>query len=130
MLTRGVHKALRSDAERLAAEAQDQGASVYFINGDRVVDRDSFFDAVRSTLPVDPPVMSNYSWDALSDSVWGGLDSLETSRVLIVWLDSDRLEKSSEDFELALSVLRDITETLASPKLTQGKPKEVTVLLS
>ena len=74
--------------------------------------------------------MSNYSWDALSDSLWGGLDSLETSRVLIVWLDCDRLEKSSEDFELALSVLRDITETLASPKLIQGKPKEVTVLLS
>ena len=49
MLTRGVHKALRSDAERLAAEAQADGASVYFINGDRVVDRDSFFDAVRST---------------------------------------------------------------------------------
>lgn len=130
MLTRGVHKALRSDAESLATEAQAQGGTVYFINGSGVVDRDSFFDAVRSTLPVDPPIKSNYSWDALSDSVWSGLDGLETSRILIVWLDSDRLEKSSEDFEMAINVLRDITETLASPKLTQGKPKEVTVLLS
>lgn len=41
-----------------------------------------------------------------------------------------KLFQSPEDYEMALNVLRDIAETLASPKLTQGRPKEVTVLLS
>ena len=32
--------------------------------------RKAFFDAVRSAAPLDPPVTSELSWDALEDSLW------------------------------------------------------------
>lgn len=127
---RGIHTLSASDTERVTAEAASQKAAIYFIRGDKVVDCASFFDAVRASLPLNPPIFSNDNWDALSDSIWNGLDELDTDRILIVWSNSDRLKESPKDFETALYVLQDITETIASPEFTQGRPKDVAVLLS
>jgi len=72
----GVYEVSPSEAERLRAEATAVGATVYLLSGDEIVDRDSFFDAVRATSPLDPPLAGYYnSWDALSDSIWGGLEN-------------------------------------------------------
>ena len=105
-------------------------ARMIVLRGDKVVDCASFFDAVRASLPLNPPILSSDNWDALSDSIWNGLDELNTGRVLIVWSDSDHMKDSPEDFQMALYVLEDVIEGLASPEFTQGKPKDVTVLLS
>lgn len=35
--------------------------------------KDDFFEAVRAVLPLDPPLVLNKVWDALSDSIWEGL---------------------------------------------------------
>lgn len=129
-LTPGVYEVSPSEAELLTAEATAIGATVYKLQGDEVVDRDSFFDAVRTTLPLSPPIVSNYSWDALSDSMWSGLDELESSRILIVWSNSNRLKESPIDLDIAVDIFRDITESIASIELTDGNPKEVTVLLT
>jgi|SRR5687768_4262538 len=129
-LVRGIHTLSPSNTERVTAEAADQQAAIHFIRGDHVVDRDSFFDAVRATLPLFPPVFSRDNWDALSDSIWNGLNELNTTRVLIIWSDSHHMKESPEDFEMALNVLEDVIEGLASPQATVGKPKEVTVLLA
>ena len=129
-LTRGVHKVSASEAEKLAAEAAAQATTMYLIRGDQAVDCASFFDAVRASLPLNPPIFSSDNWDALSDSIWNGLDESDTNRILIVRSNSDRLKESPKDFETALYVLQDITETIASPELTVGRPKELTVLLT
>jgi hypothetical protein len=129
-LTPGVFEVSQSEAERLTSEAVAQGAIVYKIRGDEVVDRASFFEAVRKNLPLSPPIVSDYSWDALSDSIWSGLDELETSRILVVWSNSDRLKVSPINYDIALDVFRDITESIASEELTVGRPKEVNVLLA
>ena len=129
-LTPKVYKVSPSEAERLIAEATAKGATVYKIRGDEIVDRASFFDAVRKTLPLSPPIVSDYSWDALSDSMWSGFDELETSRILVVWSNSDRLEASPVDYDLALGVFRQVIESIASEEFTVGRPKDVTVLLT
>jgi hypothetical protein len=42
----------------------------YVISTDKRAGREAFFDTVRSALPMDPPLVSCRSWDALSDSLW------------------------------------------------------------
>ncbi len=91
----GVHEVSPSEAERLRAEATAVGATVYLLSGDEIVDRDSFFDAVRATLPLDPLLVGYYnSWDALSDSIWVGVD--QTWEVLEA--DNETLDLMEQHF--------------------------------
>jgi hypothetical protein len=90
--------------------------------------RDAFFDAVRNTLPLDPPLVSNWSWDALSDSLFGGLYALGVNRVVVVWPDAPALRDASPaDYATAVSVLNDVAELLAEPKYTNDHPTELSV---
>lgn len=93
--------------------------------------RKAFFDAVRSTVPLDPPVMSERSWDALEDSLWEGLFQLPDRRILISWLDaSDYATESFEDYEAAMSVLASVADLLADEQATTGRPKDVDVYVA
>lgn len=38
-----------------------------------VFDRKALFRCLSASLPMDPPIQSDRSWDALSDSIWGGV---------------------------------------------------------
>ncbi|WP_428957356.1 hypothetical protein [Streptomyces sp. cg35] len=40
------------------------------------MDREAFLGAVRESLPLEPPLESSLSWDALSDSLRAGLHTL------------------------------------------------------
>jgi len=46
--------------------------------------RNDFFWAIRDRFPLDPPIESNHSWDALEDSIFGGLSELETNQLIIL----------------------------------------------
>ncbi len=83
----------------------------------------SFFDAVRRTIPLDPPLHgANLVWDALVDSVSGGLwDVLEKS-IAIIWLDADLLLRvDAEGFRNAVTSLYWVA--------TMGIPRPVRVVL-
>ena len=91
-----------------------------------IVDKSSFFDAIRSCLPLDPPVVSNRSWDALSDSLWEGLSELAENRIAIVWPTEE--VAAAEDMKIAMGVLDQVARLLADPVATVGKPKELVVV--
>jgi hypothetical protein len=91
--------------------------------------RSEFFAAIRSILPLDPPMQSDRSWDALSDSLWGGLDALPETRIVLLWPDSATLKSAApSDFRLAVDVLADVSKTLADVASTPT-PKDIVVLL-
>ncbi|WP_371846988.1 barstar family protein [Massilia niastensis] len=91
--------------------------------------KDEFFDAIRSTFPLDPPLVSNRSWDALSDSLWSGLNDLPEKPILIVWSNSQYMEsRSPETYTIASDVFRDLVESLADPEITAGPTKDLIVL--
>ena len=93
--------------------------------------RQAFFDAVGGALPLDPPLVGSRSWDALSDSVWGGLDSLDTRAIVITWRDASTFKDVAPwEFEIASSILHDLVKRLASWEATYGEPKQVSVLLA
>lgn len=92
--------------------------------------RADFFDAVRASLPLDPPQIGK-SWDALSDSMWEGIYEVDASIVLITWTGAADLQRASpEDYDIAMDVFRDLVSTLGNGEYTAGKPKQVCVYVA
>ncbi|MCB9613172.1 MAG: barstar family protein [Sandaracinus sp.] len=125
--TAGVHLL---EAEAIDARQRELSALGFalFVLPESGVDGATFFDAARSTLPLDPPVGS--SWDALSDSLWEGLHQHPSRRLAIVWKHTGEMaQQSPTDFALALDVLSQVAELLADSTATVGNPKELVVLV-
>ncbi|WP_083411748.1 barstar family protein [Janthinobacterium sp. 1_2014MBL_MicDiv] len=115
-------------ADKIILDSQREGMRVFCLP-EKISSKDEFFDGVRNTLPLDPPLHSNRSWEALADSLWSGLDGLEDENIVIVWRDTKCMEThASEDFSIAIDILNDLPGTLADPKLTVGMPKKLLVL--
>ena len=97
---------------------------------ERIVSKANFFDAVRCLLPLDPPLVSNRSWDALSDSLWQGIYGLPNDHVAIIWKDPNALATAApSDHRIAMDILHGLTESLADPTPTLGKTKALAVIL-
>ncbi|MET8884366.1 barstar family protein [Streptomyces rubiginosohelvolus] len=95
------------------------------------VDKESFFSAVRQSLPLDPPLESSRSWDALSDSLWEGLHAMGERKLTLVWVDAGVVEVGDEeDLKIALHVLRDLAESLSDIDATVGEPTELSVYVA
>jgi len=126
----GVKRVENLDVEAAARNATGERAAVYVLPNSGIADRESLFDAVRASLPLDPPLIGTRSWDALSDSLWGGIDALDSSRVVIVWPNSAEMERVSPDaYKMALDVFADVAASVGDPAATDGSPKEVGILI-
>ncbi len=69
-------------------------------------------------------------WDALPDSVWGGLHELKSPHAVVAWPEALPVAGAESDFRIALSILRDVADSLAEARHTSGKPAEVSVYIS
>ena len=79
-----------------------------------------FCQVMRETFPLDPPLHTDH-WDALSDSLWSAIDSLNKERVCIVWRSPDEMRRAApQDYEIAVEVLSDVAETLGRPEFRGG----------
>jgi len=113
------------DARQRELEAVGFATFVLPVSG---VDGCTFFEAIGSTLPLDPPVYR--SWDALSDSLWEGLYQHPSRRLAIVWQGTSEMARAwPTEFGLALDVLSQVAELLGDPTATVGNPKELVVLV-
>jgi Barstar (barnase inhibitor) len=118
------------DIETGVRELVNRGDRVFLLPSG-IKDRRAFFEGIRKSLPLDPPIVSNYSWDALADSLWGGLDSVDASGIAIIWPGSAEMaEAQPEDFEIAKSILLDLTESMADAEAAVGSVKQVLVVLA
>jgi hypothetical protein len=118
------------DAEALRRDAERAGYTPLVLPEQGIVDKASFFEAVRRTLPLDPPLGIYNVWDALSDSLNEGLYSLPDRRIAILWLGTRSMETSAPaDFEVAVNVLARVAYSLLDLRFTCGNPKEVAVLV-
>jgi hypothetical protein len=120
-----------SEVDAAADEARREGVPLFVLSTGDGADREAFFDAVRRTLPLDPPLPSARSWDALEDSVWQGIYDVASGRAVIVWRDAPEFAaKDRVDFEEALSVFKSIAQTLSEPRYTDGRPKTLCVYVA
>ncbi|MFD6422378.1 barstar family protein [Streptomyces sp. NPDC060198] len=130
-MARGFHEVSGADIPGVVQEAARRGVPVFTLSTGGRTDKGAFFEAVRETLPLDPPLGTfREVWEALSDSVWGGLHALKTPRVVIVWRDARPVAEAQGDFRMALDVLRDTVATLAEARYTGGRPTQVSVCVA
>jgi hypothetical protein len=124
-LRRGVTIIEPSQAREITDEAARRDIPIYIISTGGRAGREVFFDAIRRALPLNPPIVSARSWDALADSMWEGIHSLNRPRVVVLWPDSSPFsEGAPSDFETALSVFEQVASELADGGLTLGEPVE------
>ena len=125
----GVHSVAASRVPSLVARLRRAGWKVYALPAG-ADDGEGFIRAAAAVLPLDPPLHAMKSWDALSDSLWGGLDRAGDSKVAIAWADAGRLrERSPGDFAIAVEVLADLVDSLGDPDATAGRPVQLAVLV-
>ncbi|MET9630548.1 hypothetical protein ABZX92_24060 [Lentzea sp. NPDC006480] len=89
--------------DAVRAEAVRCHYPLYELSMNGTPDRESFFTAVRSTLPQDPVLVSSRSWDALVDSVRNGIGDARGNRHVVVWPDLREFEDP-----LGVSVLEQV----------------------
>lgn len=72
---------------------------------------------------------TNRSWDALADSLWGGLHGLADQKIVVAWTDAFLMKlHSPQEFSVAIQILSELTESFSSPEVTAGATKELLVL--
>ncbi|MCX5395334.1 barstar family protein [Streptomyces sp. NBC_00094] len=131
VIDRGFHEVSGADIPGILDEAARQGVPVFTLATAGRTDKEAFFGAVREALPLDPSLGTfRMVWDALSDSVWGGLHELKSPRVVIVWPDARPVAGAEGDFWIALSILRDVAASLAEARDTSGRPTQVSVYVA
>lgn len=127
----GLHHLGPSDLEAVLGAARSGGWTLFELDGSEIVDCKSFFDRAREILPMAPPLLGSHSWDALSDSVWGGLYELDTKKLLVVWRDANQMaSRARSDYDIAIEILNDLARDMGSAKDTGGKPKRVCIILA
>jgi hypothetical protein len=69
------------------------GFHTFELNGKEIIDVASFFVEVVRVFPQDPPLtmQGGYVWDALMDSLWGGLREFGKERVAVIWTHTEKL---------------------------------------
>ena len=116
--------------EETAGALANEGWMTFVLDGAKMGHRRAVFATIRQVLPLDPPIESDRSWDALADSLWGGIDALEAKRVAIIWKNCEAMaRRAPEDFEIVLGILRDLSDSLGDPEPTGGRPKEVCIIV-
>lgn len=107
--------------ERVIAERETCGWRIFRVPA-QISSKDDFFEGVRSTFPLDLVLRTNQSWNALADSLWGGLDGLADQRIVVVWTDAFLMkQRFPEEYSIAIQILSELPETFSSPEMTAAR---------
>lgn len=118
------------DLKKIIEALLSNGWIIFFLRGKIIFDRNSFFNAIKATLPLDPPIVGSHSWDALSDSIWGGIDSIVENKIVIIWENTEVMQiHANEDYNIAIELLDDIAKSLNNDKATDGETKQVGIII-
>lgn len=126
----GVTRTANFDVDEVLREATKAGYATFVLPDRGIVDRETFFDAIRTTLPLDPPLTSSHSWDAMSDSLWEGLHTLPEKGIVVLWPNSRTMaDAAPADFVTAIEVLNDVAASLRNREATTRPIKELVVIV-
>ena len=121
-------------AERIDGVDDDlrqNGWTIMRVEGRLVEDKVSFIRRFAEVVELDPPLIRHNNWDGFADSLSGGLFSHCSDRVALIWRDANVMRKAAPaEFNVALSVLRQVIHELADADVTVGRAKQVRVVLS
>src|SRR4051794_17011282 len=95
----GLHRRPGAPVERVRRELKMEGWRVFALP-EGMTDGWAFIRGAKTTLPLDPPLLSDDNWNALSDSLWEGLYQAGNDRLAIIWPGSQEMaERDLDSFE-------------------------------
>jgi hypothetical protein len=123
----GIYEINSVELESIADKYNQSGWLVIELSTG-IASKDNFFDAIRNACPLDPPLHSNRSWDALADSLWSGLHGLACAEIVILWPDAGCMKIATpEEFYIATDILGDLCVSLSDSNITASRPKKLLV---
>jgi hypothetical protein len=122
----------RDELAALVTAERGRGTAILTLTTGAGADKAALFQAAREMLPLDPPLGTYRDvWDALVDSLFGGIDGLEVPRVVLAWPDADEMRRAHPaDAREAEGVLTSVAKTLAEPRYTVNRPTAFRVYLT
>jgi hypothetical protein len=104
---------LNADLESVRRELEEEGWLVFALP-EGMTDGWAFIRGVKSKVPLNPPLVSDDNWNALSDSLFSGIEDLAAERVALIWPGSTTMaELAPDDFAIAQEILEDNAALLA-----------------
>lgn len=107
------------EASNIIYQYRSLGYKIYELPKE-MISKDDFFNGIRKILPLDPPLSSNRSWDALNDSLWSGLNSLSENKILIIWPSICGMKKNNNNFAIISEIFEDLPKSLLKEKEKDG----------
>lgn len=86
---------------------EESGVLIFFLSGD-IASKNDFISSLNATIPMDPPLLQMNNWDATSDSLGSGLDTLIDRALVIAWPNASLMKScNGEDFQIACNILEE-----------------------
>jgi hypothetical protein len=128
----GVTRVGRDELDALVLAERERGVLILMLTTGVDADKAALFRAARTQLPLDPPLGTYRDvWDALSDSLSGGIGALETQQVVVAWPDAHEMRRvHPTDARDAEEILKFVAETLAEPRFTANRPTALRVYIT
>lgn len=130
MLNSGLFLLNSEKAQKIISECKSSDWRIFYIYGVSGT-KDEFCSAVAENLPLDPPynAVCGHNWDALDDSLWGGLDSLSEDKILIIWNSAGKMQNNdAQSFEIVCDIFSNLTVSLPDEKKKENKSFQLTVI--
>ena len=128
---RGVRKDAYRQQLAIFEEKKKLGWKAFLL-ADDIGSREEFIAFACKSLPLDPPLeVTSHKWDALSDSLGGGIHELEAFGVVFFWPGSEKLRVNEPDaYQEIVSIFEFNASILCQKKYGAGRATDFLVLLS
>lgn len=115
---------------QLKTDLHQKNYCLFELNGEEIQNAESLFQQIAGSFPQDPPLSGNCNWDALADSLFGGLDQLGETRVAFIWTHADNMLHSGlDDLLTAVICFDQIASVVATTEAGLSEPVKLLVFL-
>lgn len=120
----------RDELESVIDYCNNKKYRIFFIDGTQVITLADFFYWIKTTMPQDPPLSGRINFDALVDSLWGGLESSGESKIAVIWIDVNKFMDCEDNrFDLLCECFEELSTTLRLESYGVEQPVMLNVIL-
>ncbi|TQI80079.1 barstar (barnase inhibitor) [Serratia fonticola] len=115
----------KNSVGKIITEYKKNGYLTYLVDLENSSKTSDLFLAIKSSLPLDPPLVKDGNFDALSDSLFGGLSIDESINICLIFNNLSLYKESNKrTYDIMMEILNDNLSYL------KDEGKNVAILIS
>lgn len=112
---KSVNFAKHNEAVDIINSFKNSGFAIIELDTPNYTDTQALYKILTSVIPMGIPLSGKINWDSFLDSAWEGITEKGLRDIVLVWKNSQTMLRNSlSDFFLALTILQELSSTLAS----------------